>query len=1100
MNTKKVPYILGTILAAFVGVTLILISGSDTVQAGIYRASDEVTYKEYWIPHSEFTAGCGDHATGGGSYYFEPWPCEKALIFNIPDDFSNALKAEIYVDLWRNNEAQYARFSINNGPTHIPDAANHYSRTPYVAEIPLNELQQGSNIISFWTGGGGYHVHDVAFRIYYDGSNPLVGSDVTPPDGSLDSIEADNGIFAASTGGTLAIDSDQLVLTATVTGDAKFVEFHAYYDGYDEDNDTVFRDWHNLGRNNWYPGGTNEQATGGTINHIGTVAVTTPGNYSITWQLPHIINQSGVRFKIRVVDDAGNVREAAGGVSAPFALVRSKPMAAFYNPDFQGASVHGGGADLDEVAVNVELPNDINLYDTAYLIGAYWKNPIISINNHSNLDAFPDAIPNGKWSLSILEIPISYLQPGQNEILYQYRFSFGELIERPGPMIVLKRNGNTLPDNTDPIITALDPISGAINVDVDQSIVAKVSDIGSGVDIANISMTVDGNSVTPQITGFSNEYTLTYKQGTPLPYSTVILVNVIACDLAATPNCTVASYSFTTEEPDTTPPQITDIQVSARHNNATISWTTNELTTGRVDFGLTSGYGSSQQDNTLALTHSVELTGLLSETIYHYQVVAVDGQGNSTDTADFTFTTQSLSEVISDDFNYCNELDPMWEFMNPIGDSSYAIVDKQLEIYVPGGTNHDIYPSGNPADPLIRAPHIMQVATNPDDLQVKFASGVNQEFQLQGILVEEDADTFLRVNFQWQGGAVRVLVISFANGVPTTLVNQSVTGADGNGPLYLSLIHSSNDWRVWHSIDNVNWFFNDFSPAVPLAISKVGVFAGNSSITAGNEPPHTAVVDYFFNVNNAIDPEDGKAIHLPINVIGNGIVNKSGECDNPVTLTPAPDLGWSFGGWSGAHSGTEDPLIDFSFTFTDVLTATFTRDIYMMSVDVVSIDHEGNTVSGGAGGSVSVDQEFPYYYNDIVTLTANPAPGWAFTGWDGAGLSGNSLSETITMHQSESVTATFTQEKYSITTDVFPVDKGNVIVELPTEGRTYLIYGDEVVLRAELTDVDWHFVSWGGTLSGSQNPKTFIVVGDVSVMATFSDTYTIFLPIVVSLP
>lgn len=247
------------------------------VEAGIYDADAEVTYKEYWVSHSEFTGGCGSHEVlAGGSWYLEPWPCAKTLAFEVADDFSQALKAEIYLDLWRNHDGHSARFSLNGGPAHAPDVGYDWSRTPFIAEIPKSELQQGTNTITLRDAAGGYHVHDIGFRIYHDGGHPLLpgsGSDVTPPDGQLTSIVASNGTFSPASGGTLVVDDDQVTVNATASGgDVKFVEFHAYYYGYDEDNDGQFLDWHNLGRNNFHPGGIYPQPRGGTIDHIGTDA------------------------------------------------------------------------------------------------------------------------------------------------------------------------------------------------------------------------------------------------------------------------------------------------------------------------------------------------------------------------------------------------------------------------------------------------------------------------------------------------------------------------------------------------------------------------------------------------------------------------------------------------------------------------------------------------------------------------------------------------------------------------------------------------------------------------------------------------------------
>jgi len=400
------------------------------VEAGIYNADEEVTYKEYWISHSEFTGGCGSHEVPeGGSWYLEPWPCTKTLEFEIPDDFSQALKVEIYLDLWRNHVGQSARFALNGGPTHAPDVGYDWSRTPYVAEIPKSELQQGTNTITLWHTAGGYHVHDIGFRIYYDETHPLLpgpGSDVTPPDGQLASIEALNGTFLPGEGGALQVDDHQLVLNATASG-ASYVEFHAFYYGYDEDNDGQFLDWHNLGRNNRHPG------SGGTIDHIGT---DTGSPYTVVWDLSHITDQSGAKFKIRIVDSSGNVREAAGGVSAEFTLSRTDPVEAYVNPGFEDVVLYHDGMYPDTAVRHVDLPDDISNFNEAYIVGAYWRNPYISINSNPQFNAFVSG--EDEWGLSVREIPFSFLRPGRNKIEYLHNTGFGEFIEEPGPMIVLR--------------------------------------------------------------------------------------------------------------------------------------------------------------------------------------------------------------------------------------------------------------------------------------------------------------------------------------------------------------------------------------------------------------------------------------------------------------------------------------------------------------------------------------------------------------------------------------------------------------------------------------------------------------------------------------
>ena len=107
---------------------------------------------------------------------------------------------------------------------------------------------------------------------------------------------------------------------------------------------------------------------------------------------------------------------------------------------------------------------------------------------------------------------------------------------------------------------------------------------------------------------------------------------------------TSAHVSFTTATPDTTAPVITNIQAgSITQTGATITWTTDENATSRVEYGLTSSYGTlsaadGSADNT---SHSVALAGLTAGTTYHFRVLSTDGASNAGTSVDGTFTTSA---------------------------------------------------------------------------------------------------------------------------------------------------------------------------------------------------------------------------------------------------------------------------------------------------------------------------------------------------------------------------------------------------------------------------------------------------------------------------
>ncbi len=91
---------------------------------------------------------------------------------------------------------------------------------------------------------------------------------------------------------------------------------------------------------------------------------------------------------------------------------------------------------------------------------------------------------------------------------------------------------------------------------------------------------------------------------------------------------------------DGTAPVISNVRViNITATTATVLWDTDEPSTGRVDYGLTPGYGSSTSHGGLVTSHSVNLTGLTPDSLYNFRVTSADGVGNSAQSGNFTFRT-----------------------------------------------------------------------------------------------------------------------------------------------------------------------------------------------------------------------------------------------------------------------------------------------------------------------------------------------------------------------------------------------------------------------------------------------------------------------------
>jgi hypothetical protein len=197
-----------------------------------------------------------------------------------------------------------------------------------------------------------------------------------------------------------------------------------------------------------------------------------------------------------------------------------------------------------------------------------------------------------------------------------------------------------------------------------------------------------------------------------------------------------------------------------------------------------------------------------------------------------------------------------------------------------------------------------------------------------------------------------------------------------------------------------------------------------------------------------------------------------------VQLTANPATGWSFGQWSDNLTGSSNPTT-LIITGNMTVTATFTQDQYTLTVTVIG------------SGSVSKDpNQATYTWGTNVTLNATASVGWTFASWS-VDASGTANPTTVNMTGNKAVTATFTQNLYTLT--VSTVGSGSVT--LNNTGPDYH-YGDVVQLTANLT-IGWTFDQWSGDLIGSTNPATLIITGNMAVTANFAQiNYTLSVNIV----
>ena len=128
---------------------------------------------------------------------------------------------------------------------------------------------------------------------------------------------------------------------------------------------------------------------------------------------------------------------------------------------------------------------------------------------------------------------------------------------------------------------------------------------------------------------------------TGLSANTIYHFRVITADASGYTTTTADDIFRTLAGADVTPPTISNIRViNITENSADILWDTNEPATSRVEYGLTTSYGLSTATlAALVTSHSVPLSGLLPNTLYHFRVSSADSSGNEAVSTDNTFTT-----------------------------------------------------------------------------------------------------------------------------------------------------------------------------------------------------------------------------------------------------------------------------------------------------------------------------------------------------------------------------------------------------------------------------------------------------------------------------
>ncbi len=324
---------------------------------------------------------------------------------------------------------------------------------------------------------------------------------------------------------------------------------------------------------------------------------------------------------------------------------------------------------------------------------------------------------------------------------------------------------------------------------------------------------------------------------------------------------------------------------------------------------------------TVTLTATAEdgyaFTGWSGDVVSNANPLFLYIDGNKNVVANFTEAT----EIVSDDFDGCVGLDPMWMWDDALGLAAYDTNGRQVTITVPQGGNYET------SRRFHKAAQLVQPTTNTDfAVMVKLESSPSQQFQFQGIVIREDADDLIRIEMSYDGFGVRYSSFTFEDGVgkprKTALVTQT------NGDAYMLVRRTGDKFQMYYRDEAADKWTNmgSFNHA-GINVAEVGIFASSYGETGVPAPGYTAVFDYFFNELSPIEPEDANAPGLTVNVTGQGTVTRDPAsetyaCGQVVSLSAAAAQGWRFQNWSGDLNGTT-PSLPLTISKKHTVTATF---------------------------------------------------------------------------------------------------------------------------------------------------------------------------------
>ncbi len=194
--------------------------------------------------------------------------------------------------------------------------------------------------------------------------------------------------------------------------------------------------------------------------------------------------------------------------------------------------------------------------------------------------------------------------------------------------------------------------------------------------------------------------------------------------------------------------------------------------------------------------------------------------------------------------------------------------------------------------------------------------------------------------------------------------------------------------------------------------------------------------------------------------------------DDTVAVTPVAASGYYFLGWTGDHTGTENPLVITNVTSDRIITANFAK---IHTVTFSSSNNNWGSVTGTTTQHIKNG-------HDATAVTPVPdGADYLFEGWTGD-YTGTDNPLTLTNVTADmAIMANFAKK---VNTVSFNAGTNGLVTGITIQP---INYGNDAAPVTAVPDTDFMFDAWTGDYSGTDNPLTLQNVrADMTITAVFS--------------